>query len=50
MRPAEIIDHLNLLRPIYQDTAHDGHFGRKGAKFTWERKDKVKALKKACGF
>ena len=50
LRPAEIIDHLNLLRPIYQDTAHDGHFGRKGAKFTWERKDKVKALKKACGF
>jgi len=48
LRPAEIIDHLKLLRPIYQATAHDGHFGREGRNFTWERRDMVSALKKAC--
>ncbi len=48
LRPAEIIDHLNLLRPIYQETAHDGHFGRVGRNFTWERTNMVSVLKKAC--
>ena len=48
LKPREIIAHLKLLRPIYRDTAHDGHFGRVGANFTWERTDMVKALKKAC--
>jgi len=47
LRPREIIDHLKLLRPIYRATARDGHFGRTGAAFTWERTDKVAALKKA---
>ena len=49
LRPAEIIEELNLLRPIYQETAHDGHFGRDARKFTWERTNKAKALRKACG-
>jgi len=47
LRPREIIDYLKLLRPIYKATAHDGHFGRTGPNFTWERTDKVAALKKA---
>ena len=49
LTPIEIIKHLNLLRPIYQQTAHDGHFGRKGAAFTWEKTDHVANLRKACG-
>ena len=49
LRPREIIKHLNLLRPIYRQTAYDGHFGRRGAAFTWEKTDKVEALRKACG-
>jgi S-adenosylmethionine synthetase len=48
LKPREIIAYLNLLRPIYLDTAHDGHFGRVGPNFTWERIDMVKALRKAC--
>ncbi|MCJ7544584.1 MAG: methionine adenosyltransferase [Phycisphaerae bacterium] len=48
LKPAEIIRYLDLLRPIYRETAHDGHFGRVGANFTWERTDKVRALRKAC--
>lgn len=47
--PRKIIKHLNLLRPIYLDTAHDGHFGRKGRGFTWEKTDMKKTLRKACG-
>ena len=49
LRPREIIDYLKLLRPIYKATAHDGHFGRTGPNFTWERTDKVAALRKAVG-
>jgi len=49
LTPQGIIAHLNLKRPIYSETAHDGHFGRKGRGFTWEKTDKAKALKKACG-
>jgi len=48
LKPQEIVSHLNLLRPIYLETAHDGHFGRSNPKFQWERTDKVAALKKAC--
>ena len=44
-----IISHLKLLRPVYLETAHDGHFGRKGRGFTWEKTDMVKPLKKAMG-
>lgn len=49
LTPKGIIKHLNLLRPIYSDTAHDGHFGRRGRGFTWEKTDKVKALKAELG-
>jgi len=45
MRPKAIIDHLNLLRPIYKKTASYGHFGREDPDFTWERTDMVDALK-----
>jgi len=49
LKPAEIIAHLNLLRPIYKKTAAYGHFGREGPEFTWERTDKKDELKKAAG-
>ena len=49
LRPAEIIDYLNLLRPIYRETAHDGHFGRSGRNFTWEKTNRTRELRKACG-
>lgn len=47
LRPAAIIDGLDLLRPIYSKTAAYGHFGRNDADFTWERTDKVDELKAA---
>ena len=49
MRPAAIIKHLDLLRPIYRKTASGGHFGRKDADFTWERTDKADALRNMLG-
>ena len=49
LTPKGIIDHLKLRRPIYQATASYGHFGRKGDGFTWEKTDKVQALKKEAG-
>jgi S-adenosylmethionine synthetase len=50
LRPGAIIDHLELRRPIYQRTAAYGHFGREdGDGFTWERLDRVDALKSALG-
>lgn len=47
LKPAGIIESLDLLRPIYSPTAAFGHFGRKPENgfFTWERLDKVDALK-----
>lgn len=45
LRPAGIIESLNLLRPIYTKTAAYGHFGRSDPDFTWEKTDKVAALK-----
>ena len=46
MRPKAIIQRLDLLRPIYSETAAYGHFGRTSAKgFTWEKTDMVSALK-----
>jgi len=45
LKPAGIIESLNLLRPIYRQTASYGHFGRSGEGFTWERTDKAEALK-----
>ncbi len=49
LKPAEIIRDLDLLRPVYEATSAYGHFGRTRGldKFTWERKDKVDALKAA---
>jgi S-adenosylmethionine synthetase len=49
LRPAAIIRDLDLLRPIYAQTAAYGHFGRELPDFTWERTDRVSALKEAVG-
>ncbi|MEV0114388.1 methionine adenosyltransferase [Streptomyces sp. NPDC050844] len=49
LRPAAIIRDLDLLRPIYSQTAAYGHFGRAIPDFTWERTDRVEALRKAAG-
>jgi S-adenosylmethionine synthetase len=49
LTPAEIIEYLDLLRPIYMQTARDGHFGRTGKDFTWEKTDRAGELRKACG-
>jgi S-adenosylmethionine synthetase len=45
LRPKAIIQHLNLLRPIYQATAAYGHFGRERENFTWEKTDKAEILR-----
>jgi S-adenosylmethionine synthetase len=45
LRPAGIIESLNLLRPIYSKTAAYGHFGREEPEFTWEKTDQVSALR-----
>ena len=47
LRPAAIIRDLDLLRPIYAQTAAYGHFGRELPDFTWERTDRVDALQAA---
>jgi S-adenosylmethionine synthetase len=47
LRPAAIIEQLNLRRPIYQQTAAYGHFGRTDLELPWEHTDKIEALKKA---
>ena len=49
MRPAAIISHLDLKKPIYRKTASYGHFGRNEPEFLWERTDKADILKKAAG-
>ncbi|MFE1877421.1 methionine adenosyltransferase [Streptomyces sp. NPDC059496] len=49
LRPAAIIRDLDLLRPIYARTAAYGHFGRQDQDFTWERTDRVDALRAAAG-
>jgi S-adenosylmethionine synthetase len=46
-QPADIIEQLNLRRPIYKKTTNYGHFGKDDPDITWERTDKVAALKKA---
>ena len=50
LRPAAIVQDLQLLRPIYQTTAANGHFGRELPDFTWERTDKVDQLRAAVGW
>ena len=47
LRPAAIIDELDLKRPIYLKTAAYGHFGRTDVEFPWEKTDKVEELKAA---
>ncbi|MFH0939568.1 MAG: methionine adenosyltransferase [Planctomycetota bacterium] len=47
-RPRAIIDHLNLRRPIYFETARYGHFGRELPNFTWEKKDQAAQLREAA--
>lgn len=49
LTPKKMIKHLNLLRPIFGETAHGGHFGRTGDGFTWEKTDMVNKLRKAAG-
>ena len=48
LRPAAIIDELDLLRPIYSKTAAYGHFGRADEGFTWEQTDKAGELREAA--
>ncbi|PKO03485.1 MAG: methionine adenosyltransferase [Chloroflexi bacterium HGW-Chloroflexi-5] len=50
LRPGAIIRDLDLRKPIYQQTAAYGHFGRDDVDFTWERTDRAEALKKAARF
>jgi S-adenosylmethionine synthetase len=47
LRPRGLIEMLDLRRPIYQDTASYGHFGREEENFTWERTDRATDLSKA---
>src|SRR5438552_5626009 len=49
LKPASIIESLDLLRPIYEKTAAYGHFGRSEPEFTWERTDRADALKQSVG-
>jgi S-adenosylmethionine synthetase len=47
LRPAAIIRDLDLLNRNYRETATYGHFGREGENFTWERLDRVGAIRAA---
>ena len=47
LNPQGIIEHLQLRRPVFRQTAHGGHFGRTGDAFTWEKTDKASDLKNA---
>jgi S-adenosylmethionine synthetase len=49
LRPKGLIKMLDLIRPIYFDTAAYGHFGREEPQFTWEKTDKAAALRAAAG-
>ena len=49
LRPAAIVKALDLLRPIYAQTAAFGHFGREEPDFSWERTDRVEELRRAAG-
>jgi S-adenosylmethionine synthetase len=49
LTPKGIIESLDLRRPIYRQTAAFGHFGRTEPDFTWERTDKVDALRASAG-
>ncbi len=49
LTPKGIIETLNLRRPIYKETARNGHFGRELPNFTWEKTDKAEVLRKEAG-
>jgi S-adenosylmethionine synthetase len=49
LRPAALLSELNLRRPIYQQTAAYGHFGRSEPNFTWEHTDKAEVLRRRAG-
>ncbi len=49
LKPADILSHLKLRRPIYEKTACYGHFGRNDPDFTWEKTDKAAVLKREAG-
>jgi len=49
LKPKGLIQMLDLLRPIYRDTAAYGHFGREEPNFSWEKTDKAEALRDAAG-
>ncbi|GAA4190568.1 methionine adenosyltransferase [Microbacterium oryzae] len=49
LRPGAIIEHLDLLRPIYAQTAAYGHFGRELPEFTWEQTNRADELRRAAG-
>ena len=50
LRPAAIIDYLDLLRPIYRPTAAYGHFGRTEATFSWEKTNRADEIRNLAGF
>ncbi|MFQ5590613.1 MAG: methionine adenosyltransferase domain-containing protein, partial [Phycisphaerae bacterium] len=49
LKPREIMDYLDLRRPIYFETARHGHFGRTGDAFTWEKTDKASDIRSRAG-
>ena len=49
LKPRGLIQMLDLLRPIYRETAAYGHFGREEPNFTWEQTDKADALRVDAG-
>jgi S-adenosylmethionine synthetase len=49
LRPAAIIEYLDLLRPIYRKTAAYGHFGRNDPDFTWEKTNMAEAIREKAG-
>jgi len=49
LKPKQIIERLDLLRPIYKKTAAYGHFGRTEPEFTWEKTDMVEKIKEKAG-
>lgn len=49
LRPAAIIEYLDLLRPIYHKTSAYGHFGRSEAEFTWEKTNMAETIREKAG-
>lgn len=49
LKPADILKHLDLRRPIFKKTASYGHFGREDPDFTWEKTDKAEILREEAG-